>query len=160
MAHPALPQWMRDVDLATIPPNEHDEALAKLYGYWTGGLLTDEQVYILSTGHIVPQIEREAGREKDAAHSKRGINPKRDQAAVDLALTVAQSHKKRIQSLEKDLQQARDRLDEAVRAAHQKGASSSEIARALGWSRQMVNLVVRGRPSRATGKPRGRPKQA
>ncbi len=122
--------------------------------------MTDEQVYILSTGHIVPQIEREAGREKDAAHSKRGINPKRDQAAVDLALTMAQSHKKRIQSLEKDLQQARDRLDEAVRAAHQKGASSSEIARALGWSRQMANLVVHGRPSRATGKPRGRPKQA
>jgi len=160
MAHSALPQWMREVDLQTIPPSEHDDALAKLYGYWTGGLLDDSQVYMLSGGRIVPAIEGEAEREKDAAQSKRGINPKRDQAAVDLALTMAQSQKKRIQALERDLQEARDRLDELVRAAHQNEASSSEIARALGWSRQMVNLVVRGRPSRATGKPRGRPKQA
>ena len=160
MAHSALPQWMREVDLQSIPPSEHDDALAKLYGYWTGGLLDDSQVYMLSGGRIVPAIEGEAEREKDAAQSKRGINPKRDQAAVDLALTMAQSQKKRIQALERDLQEARDRLDELVRAAHQNEASSSEIARALGWSRQMVNLVVRGRPSRATGKPRGRPKQA
>lgn len=152
-----LPKWMAEIDLRTLPPSEHEDALAKLYGYWSGGELTDQQVFWLSAGRLSPAIERAKHTEIRDAQAKRGIDPNRNQAAVDVALTLLQAQKGRVTAAEASLKDTRDRLDELIHEAQRQGASSSEIAKSLGWTRQMVNLVLRGRPSRATGKPLGRP---
>lgn len=143
--------------VAGIPAWIQNATIAELRQYWDEGLISDEGVYLLSRGQIVPAEEREKARTARASDELHGIDSDRDPLAVDVALDLLQAQAELVQRTQSALDEQRARMDGLIAAAAASKATSREIARAAGLSPQMVNIILRGRPSKATGKPRGRP---
>lgn len=143
--------------MAGIPAWIENATIAELRQYWDEGLISDEGVYLLSRGQIVPAEEREKARTARANDELHGIDPARDPLVVDLALDLLRVQAALVQRTQVALDEQRARMDGLITAAAASKATSREIARASGLSPQMVNTILRGRPSKATGKPRGRP---
>lgn len=143
--------------VAGIPAWIKNATIGELRQYWDEGLISDEGVYLLSRGQIVPAEERDKARTARASDELHGIDADRDPLVVDLALDLLRAQAELVQRTQTALEEQRTRMDGLIAAAAASKATSREIARVAGLSPQMVNTILRGRPSKATGKPRGRP---
>lgn len=103
---------------------------------------------------IPPSTSALQGRQSHAFKSTR------NQAEVDVALLLVQSQAKSVRDLEKQLAEARERLDSLVQGAIAAGATTTEVGNAGRISRVTISKIMRNRPKDPSPRRLGRPKSA